>query len=167
VSTVGEPMRGRLPLAYHLAMWLGRYAWFADRMRRRIERDPDASARRAIRDPDVRARTLADPEAGPLYRALIASTGDRLAMRLDGTRQDVRAGRAPAPPLEDVRVPALVVHGTGDRVVPFAQHGAVLARRIPGCELLAIDGGEHVVVFTHRAVIVPRVDAFLRSHAPR
>jgi pimeloyl-ACP methyl ester carboxylesterase len=166
VSTVGQPMSGRLPLSYHLKMWLARRAWFAERIRRRIERDPEAAARRSIRDPDVRARTLADPEAGPLFRTMIASKGDRIAMRLDGTKQDVRAGRAPAPPLEDVRVPTLVVHGTNDRVVPFARHGAILARRIPGAELLAIEGGEHVAIFTHRPLIQARVDAFLRAHAP-
>jgi len=166
VSTVGEPVRGRLPLKFHLTMWLGRQGWFAERIRRRIERDPEAAARRSIPDPGMRARTLADPDAGPLFRALLASTADRIAMRLDGTKQDVRVGRAPAPPLEDVRAPTLVVHGTEDRVVPFARHGAILARRIPGAELLAVEGGDHVALFTHRAVIQARVDGFLRAHAP-
>jgi pimeloyl-ACP methyl ester carboxylesterase len=167
VSSVGEAVRGPPPLAFHLAMWLGRRAWFVAWMQRRRGRDPEASARRSIRDPEVRARTLADPEAGPLFRALLASTADRFALRLEGTRQDMLVGRAPAPPLEQVRVPTLVVHGTEDRVVPFAQHGAVLARRIPGAQLLAVDGGEHVAIFTHRALIKERVDTFLRAHAPR
>jgi pimeloyl-ACP methyl ester carboxylesterase len=166
VSSIGEPMRGRLPLAFHLMMWLGRRAWFTERIRRRMARDPEASARRSIRDPALRARTLADPEAGPLFRVLLASKGDRMALRLDGTKQDVLVGRAPAPPLDEVRVPTLVVHGTEDPVVPFAQHGAVLARRIPGAELLAVEGGEHVAIFTHRRLVQPRVDAFLRAHAP-
>lgn len=166
VSSIGEPMTGRLPLSYHLKMWLGRRAWFVARIQRRLERDPDAAARRAIRDPEVRARTLADPEAGPLFRSLLAGAGRQLPQRISGTKQDVLAGRAPAPPLEDVRTPTLVVHGTEDRVVPFAQHGAVLARRIPGAELLALAGGEHVAIFTHRAEIRARVGAFLRSHAP-
>ncbi|MCC6994621.1 MAG: alpha/beta fold hydrolase [Deltaproteobacteria bacterium] len=166
VSSIGEPMRGRLPLSARLAMWLGRQAWFAERLRRRLARDPEAPARRAILDPALRARTLDDPEAGPLFRALLASTTERLPLRIEGTRQDVRAGRAPAPPLEDVRVPTLVVHGTADRTVPFARHGAALARRIPGAELLALEGGEHVALFTHRALIKPRMDAFLRAHAP-
>jgi pimeloyl-ACP methyl ester carboxylesterase len=166
VSTVGEPMTGVLPLSLHLKMWLARRAWFQERMRRRIERDPDAAARRSIRDPEVRTRTLADPEAGPLFREMIASRGDRIALRLHGTKQDMVVGRAPAPPLEDLRVPTLVVHGTSDRVVPFARHGAILARRIPGAELLAVEGGEHVAIFTHRSLIQARVDAFLRAHAP-
>lgn len=166
ISSVGEPIGGRLPLSFYLALWLGRRAWFAERLRRRLQRDPESRARRSIRDPEVRARTLADPEAGPLFREMLASSGDRIAMRLDGTKQDVLGGRAPAPQLEDVRVPTLVVHGTADRVVPFARHGQVLARRIPGAELLALEGGEHVAIFTHRDVIRARVGAFLRAHAP-
>jgi pimeloyl-ACP methyl ester carboxylesterase len=166
VSSVGEAIRGRLPPWYHLAMWLGRRTWFSEWVRRRRGRDADSAARRSIRDPEVRARTLADPESGPLFRAMVASTADRIGMRLDGTRQDVRAGSAPPPALEDVRVPTLVVHGTADRVVPFARHGAVLARRIPGAELLALDGGEHVALFTHRPLVQARLEAFLRAHAP-
>jgi pimeloyl-ACP methyl ester carboxylesterase len=166
VSSVGEPMCGPLPLAYHVAMWLGRRAFFGEWMRRRGARDPERRARRSIRDPEVRARTLADPEAGPLFRQLLATTGDRFAQRIEGTQQDVRVGRQPSPPFEDVRVPTLIIHGTEDRVVPFAEHGAVLARRIPGAELLVLEGGEHVALFTHRALIKPRLDTFLRSHAP-
>jgi pimeloyl-ACP methyl ester carboxylesterase len=166
VSSVGEPTTERLSLSAHLKMWLARRVWFAERIRRRIERDPEGAARRAIRDPEVRARTLADPEAGPLFRTLLGLKGDRIWLRIDGTKQDVLVGRASTPPLEDVRVPTLIVHGTQDRVVPFAQHGAVLARRIPGAELLTVEGGEHVALFTHRPLVQARVDAFLHAHAP-
>jgi pimeloyl-ACP methyl ester carboxylesterase len=166
LSTVGEPMCGRQPLSFHLKLWLARYAWIAERVRRRMERSPETAARRAIRDPEILARTLADPEAGPLFRALLASAGDQLAMRIEGTKQDVLVARAPAPPLEEIHVPTLVVHGTEDRVVPFARHGAVLGRRIPGAELLAVEGGEHVAIFTHRSLIRARVNEFLRAHAP-
>jgi pimeloyl-ACP methyl ester carboxylesterase len=166
VSSVGDPLAGRPPLSFHLKMWLGRRAWFVARMRRRFERDPDAGARRAIPDPELRARTLADPQAGPLLRALLASTLDRLPSRLEGSKHDMLAARAPAPPLEDVRVPTLVVHGTVDRVVPFARHGAVLASRIPGAECLLLEGGDHMALFSHRALIQPRVAAFLRALTP-
>lgn len=164
ISSVGERMRERLPLSFHLMMWLGRRTWFATRLKRRMERDSQERAQRAIRDPDLRARTLADPESGPLFREMLASTSDRIALRLRGTKQDVMSSRAARPELEDIRVPTLVVHGKDDRVVPFEQHGAVLARRIPNAELLAVEGGEHVAVFTHRALIKAHIDAFLRAH---
>jgi pimeloyl-ACP methyl ester carboxylesterase len=98
--------------------------------------------------------------------ALLQSTSDRMAQRLPGTENDIRVTRSTAYPLEKIAVPVLVVHGTADRLVPFAQHGQALAARIPGAELLAIEGGEHVAIFTHRAAVQAQVTQFLRRHAP-
>lgn len=103
---------------------------------------------------------------GPLYRALLASSSQQIARRLPGTLNDVRVTRSRELPLEQVRVPTLVVHGSLDRMVPFERHGKVLARRIPGAELVVAEGGDHVSIFTHRGVIQPRVAAFLRVHEP-
>ena len=44
--------------------------------------------------------------------------------------------------------------------------GEEMARRIPGAELLALEGGDHVAIFTHRAEAQARVARFLREHAP-
>lgn len=126
----------------------------------------EAAARRSIPDPSVRARTLQDPEAGPLFTALLRSTADRTALRLPGTENDIHVTRTTTYPLEQIAVPVLVVHGTADRLVPFAEHATPLATRIPGAELLAVDGGEHVAIFTHRAMVRARVAEFLRAHAP-
>ena len=41
----------------------------------------------------LRERTLADPEAGSLLRELVASTSDRMALRLPGTLVDVEVTR--------------------------------------------------------------------------
>src|SRR5512138_3903650 len=133
-------------------------------MRRRARRDPERSARRSIPDPALRARTLADPESSALMTALTLSTLDRMALRLAGTENDIRVTRGTAYPLERIAVPALVVHGTQDRMVPFARHGKVLAERIPGAELLAVESGDHVSIFTHRTLCRERVGAFLRAH---
>ena len=35
-----------------------------------------------------------------------------------------------------------------------------------GAELLAIEGGEHVAIFTHRNEVRARVTRFLREHVP-
>jgi pimeloyl-ACP methyl ester carboxylesterase len=167
VSTCGGPIVQRLPLAFHLMKLLARIPGLAASARRRTERDPEAAAARSITDPVVRARTLRDPEAGPLLQALMLSTGDRMARRLPGTENDVRVTRTTTYPLERVAVPTLVVHGTADELVPFDQHGRALAARIPGARLLAVEGGEHVSIFTHRAEVRATVTAFLREHAPR
>ena len=167
VSTTGGRVAGRLPLRFHLLRGLRRsprlLRWMEGRA---AARDPEAAARRSIPDDDLRRRTLADPEAGPLFRRLLAGAATRLPSRLPGTLHDVAVTRAHAYPLEAVRAPTLVVHGGGDRVVPFAEHGRVLASRIPGAQLVTAPDGDHVFVFTHRALVRNEVGRFLRAHAP-
>ncbi len=167
VSTCSGKIATPLPLAFHLIKWLARWPWFAAAMRKKVERDPERAARRSIADPVVRARTVHDPHAGPLLADLQRSTSDRMALRLPGTENDIRVTRTTEYPLEQIAVPVLVVHGTADLLVPFAQHGRPLAERIPGAELLAIEGGEHVAIFTHRDEVQRRVTEFLADHAPQ
>jgi pimeloyl-ACP methyl ester carboxylesterase len=167
VSTCGGRIDTRIPLSFHLTKRLMRWSWFTEAMRRKAARAPDRAAARSIPDPVLRERTLHDPEAGPLFRELLLGTLDRPALRLAGTDNDIAVTRSRATtyPLDRVRAPTLVVHGTADRVVPFA-HAGLLSEGISGAELLAIPGGEHVAIFTHRAEVRARVSAFLRRHAP-
>ena len=46
--------------------------------------------------------------------------------------------------LADIRVPALVLHGTEDPLFPFA-HGEALAAEIPGAKLVKLDGMGHQI----------------------
>jgi pimeloyl-ACP methyl ester carboxylesterase len=164
VSSVCSKVDRKLPLAWHLLKLTARLGFMGAAMRRKIARDPDRASSRSIPDPVLRARTLGDPEAGPLLVALQLSTADRMRLRLDGTENDVAITRSDLTiDLEGIRVPVLIVHGTADRAAPFAQ-GQEMARRIPGAELLAIEGGDHVALFTHREVIHPRVARFLVAH---
>jgi pimeloyl-ACP methyl ester carboxylesterase len=50
----------------------------------------------------------------------------------------------PAPPLDRITAPTLVVHGTADPVFPPA-HGEALAQEIPGARLLLVEGMGHEV----------------------
>lgn len=50
--------------------------------------------------------------------------------------------------LEEIRAPTTVVIGTADMIVP-REAGAVLARQIPGAELVEIEGGHHVLAAEH------------------
>lgn len=162
VSTCGGKVETRLPLAFHVLRLAARWPWLAGAMERKAAAvAPDAAAARSIPDPSLRERTLRDPGAGPLLRELLASTSDRMARRLPGTLNDVAVTRARAYPLERIAVPVLVVHGTRDPHVPFARHGKVLAERIPGAELVALEGGEHAAIFTHRDEARARVVQFL------
>jgi pimeloyl-ACP methyl ester carboxylesterase len=73
--------------------------------------------------------------------------------------------QAPRYPIENVRIPTLVVHGTADMVVP-REHGEFVANGVPGAELLLIEGGGHLCAATHKEQVLPRVIDFLSEHAP-
>ena len=102
---------------------------------------PDALARRAATrwqratldraTTALAARTLADPDAGPLLRALQSSTLTRPCERLPGTLNDIRQFETLPPlPIDRIIAPILVIHGTADRVVPFA-HATRVADAAP------------------------------------
>lgn len=166
VSTCSDKIDTPLPLSFQLTKLLARWPAFVNVMRKRVMQDPERGARRSITDPVLRARTLQDPETGPLFTALLDSTFDQMALRLPGTENDIAVTRSTSYPLEEIAVPVLVVHGTADRLVPFAQHAKAFEARIPGVELLAIEDGEHACIFTHRDEIRTRVSQFLRAHLP-
>lgn len=163
VSACSAPV-GRVPFRFHLMTLMARFPALMARMRRRAEKDPEAATRRSITDPVLRAQTLNDSEAGPLLAALQLSTMERMSERLPGTRNDIVQSRAPfAYPLERIHAPTLIVHGSADRAVPFAQAES-LAARLPRAELIPIPGGEHVSIFTHRRQIQPRITEFLSNY---
>jgi pimeloyl-ACP methyl ester carboxylesterase len=161
VSTCSGRVETRLPLAFQVLRLAARWPWLAAVLERKAGRDPEAAVQRSIPDPALRERTLRDPGAGPLLHELLASTSDRMTLRLPGTLNDVAVTRAWTYPLERIAVPVLVVHGTKDSAVPFARHGKVLSERISGAELVALEGGEHVAIFTHRDEARARVVRFL------
>lgn len=112
---------------------------------------PERAIRRSILDTDIRRRTLADPEAGPLIRALQRSTMSLLNKRMPGLLNDTASCAAiDTLPIGAVRTPVLVIHGEADRVVPFA-HAERVGKILPEAQLLAIPEGEHVALFTHLA----------------
>lgn len=65
--------------------------------------------------------------------------------------------------LESIDVPALVIHGDADRIVPFLASG----KRIPGLvkesRLVVIDGGPHGITWTHPEVVNRELLDFLEQ----
>ena len=163
ISTCAGVVESRIPLSFRLMQVLMRRQSFVDRMRRKTEKNLEANLRRSIRDPEVLARAMSDPEVRPLMEELTLGMFDRMPERLDGTKNDIQVTRVTDYGLEHLFVPVLVVHGTEDRLLPFKQHGRQLAERIPGAQLLKMEGGEHAGIFTHRAVVLPRVTEFVRG----
>lgn len=110
---------------------------------------PERAIRQSILDADMRRRTLADPQAGPLIRALQRSTMTRLNKRMPGLLNDTaNCAAIDALPIGVVKAPVLVIHGKADRVVPFA-HAERVSQILPEAHLLEIPEGEHVALFTH------------------
>lgn len=127
----------------------------------RRRRAPERTASRSISDPALRAKTLAHPVAGPMLAQMQVLTFEHLARRLPGTLNDISTLAAlPALPIAVPRQPVLAIHGTADRIAPFAQARA-LADASSRVELAAIDGGEHVCLFTHLDEVRATVRRFL------
>lgn len=64
--------------------------------------------------------------------------------------------------LAGLRVPTLIIHGMDDPLVP-PEHGAALARLIPGAVLLQVPGMGHMFDTRHLAQVTPRVIMHLQS----
>lgn len=163
VSTCSGPIEQNPPLMFKLTQLLARIPFFVSMMRRKVENNLEGALGRSIADPVILKRTIADPEVRPLVRDLLLSTYDRMVHRLPGTENDIRITREASYALEDISIPVLVVHGTEDRLVPFEQHAKQHESRIPGAELLALEDGEHVAIFTHRDEVRTRVTQFLKT----
>ena len=67
-------------------------------------------------------------------------------------------------PLEQVRCPTLVVHGTHDGDVPY-RHAEEAAREIPGAELFTVEKGWHLLALSDgdNAYLQAEID-FLKKH---
>lgn len=64
--------------------------------------------------------------------------------------------------LKTIQVPTLVMHGTDDQVVPFADSGPLSARLLANGELKAYDGYPHGMAAVHAEVINADMLAFIR-----
>jgi pimeloyl-ACP methyl ester carboxylesterase len=74
---------------------------------------------------------------------------------------------ATAPPLDRIDTPTLIVHGTHDGDVPFAD-GMHAADRIPGAERYWMDRDDHLGFWLSPAAEAAQAAAreFLHRHAP-
>lgn len=64
--------------------------------------------------------------------------------------------------LKTIQVPTLVMHGTDDQVVPFADSGPLSAKLLANGELKAYDGYPHGMAAVHAEVINADMLAFIR-----
>jgi pimeloyl-ACP methyl ester carboxylesterase len=64
-----------------------------------------------------------------------------------------------------IRVPTLVVHARGDRVVNV-RHGRWLAEHIPGAKYVELEGIDHSVMYTKPDPVIDEVEEFLTGVRP-
>jgi len=64
---------------------------------------------------------------------------------------------------EQVRAPALVLHGGSDFLVPVAV-GEDLAGRLPAAQLLVIPGGSHMLPITHSDIVAGALHGLVTEH---
>lgn len=93
---------------------------------------------------------------GPLMRGVFPASDFRAGMLND--LENVLA--LPAMALETIRVPTLLLHGTGDASVPSAV-AAATARRIANARLITIPGGSHFMLATHQQTVSAAVRQFI------
>ena len=95
---------------------------------------------------------------------MLLSTFDRMGQRLEGTENDIEITRTATYPLENLYEPVLIVHGTQDPLVQFEVHVKMYETRVPNTEILSVDGGEHVAIFTHRNMVREKVFEFMQRY---
>lgn len=64
--------------------------------------------------------------------------------------------------LEEIRVPALIVHGTSDPFTPV-EVAEIMAERIPRAKLVILEGGSHTLPIEYPDEIATEVESFLKA----
>ncbi|MYY03666.1 MULTISPECIES: alpha/beta hydrolase [unclassified Streptomyces] len=63
--------------------------------------------------------------------------------------------------LPAIDVPALILHGTADRILPIESTGEPFHRAVPQAEYVVIDGAPHGLLWTHAEEVTDALLAFL------
>jgi len=86
-----------------------------------------------------------------------------VSFRSAGLHNDVDQMRAIAETVpRDIGCRTLIVHGTGDRIVPY-EHATAAAAAIPGSDLLSIEGGGHFAALFHAHEVRDGIQRFLAN----
>lgn len=97
-------------------------------------------------------------DEGDVVRSLRAA----LAASPEGTRECVAAWTTDfRPDCRRVAVPALIVHGSADRILPLGATGAPLHERLRRSRLVVVDGAPHGLIWTHAEQVNRELLAFL------
>jgi peroxiredoxin len=65
------------------------------------------------------------------------------------------------PDIAKIDVPALILHGTADRILPIDNTARLFAKALPGADYVEIEGGPHGLLWTHAEEVNAALLAFL------
>ncbi|WP_308799008.1 alpha/beta fold hydrolase [Agromyces silvae] len=65
--------------------------------------------------------------------------------------------------IEKVDVPSLILHGTGDRILPIDSTAREFAKRLPDATYVEIEGAPHGLLWTHADEVTEALLAFVRA----
>ena len=94
------------------------------------------------------------------YLRMGASPGAAVALTRMNAEIDIRSV------LPTIRVPTLVIHRSGDRLMRV-EEGRYLASRIPGAEFVELPGEDHLPFVGDQDAIVSAIDSFLSQRRSR
>jgi pimeloyl-ACP methyl ester carboxylesterase len=107
---------------------------------------------------NVSAAFAADPANYGVFREMALSVPSRLPTMM--LQVQAISGHDTQARLGEISNPTMVVHGTADRMVPFA-NGELIAAKVPGARLAALEGVGHMFWWERPE----RSAALLREHA--
>jgi len=88
------------------------------------------------------------------------------SLRRAGSSNDLsQFALLPQYPLAEIRQPALVIHGTADRVASWS-NAEFAAGTIPHAQLIRIPDAGHGVFVAQHDLLAPQIATFLKTHAP-
>ncbi|MFT7653924.1 MAG: pimeloyl-ACP methyl ester carboxylesterase [Limisphaerales bacterium] len=114
-----------------------------------------------IPDPKIQKMILEDPTKLSSMQGLLWSAWP-ISQRSIGQQNDFEQFSKIGLPSNTITVPTLIIHGTADVNVPYDQ-SKILATQIAGAILHTIDGGDHMMPFSHAEEVNRAVDTFLEG----
>jgi pimeloyl-ACP methyl ester carboxylesterase len=101
----------------------------------------------------IRTCVLAGESMGATDRLSYRSSGEAAAQLLQAAREQDIVSAMPT-----INIPALIIHGSLDRIVPVAM-AETLAAEITGSKLVIIDGVGHVAILTRPRLVAKEINS--------
>lgn len=114
-----------------------------------------------IPDPKNQQLALQNPDKIEAIKSVMWSLWPP-SLRDPGTQNDFLQFSKLSLPIDKITAPTLVIHGTADTNVHFS-HGELLADTIPEAVFHVIEGGDHMMPFTHEEEVQEVIDGFISS----